>query len=151
MQPPVRVLFLCTGNSARSQMAEGLLRTLGGGRFDVHSAGTEPRGLHPLAVKAMAEIGVDIAGQHSKGLEGYRDQPFDYIITVCDRARDNCPTFPGDNERVHWSFRDPAEASGTEAEQMVVFRQVRQEISERMRLWLVRVEKRLQERQPLAS
>jgi arsenate reductase len=135
MTAPIRVLFLCTGNSARSQMAESLLRNLGGERYEVHSAGTEPRPLHPLAVQVMGEAGVDIAGRQSKSLARYLGQCFDYIITVCDRARDNCPTFPGDSERIHWGFEDPAEAGGSEEEQLKVFRRVRNEISERIRLF----------------
>jgi len=133
---PIRVLFLCTGNSARSQMAEGLLRSLGGADFEVHSAGTHPQPLHPLAVQAMRESGIDIAGQQSKSLNRFLGQPFDYIITVCDRARDHCPTFPGDNERIHWGFADPAAVTGTEDERLAAFRRVRNEIAERLRLWV---------------
>jgi arsenate reductase len=133
MTDPIRVLFLCTGNSARSQMAEGLLRHYGGGRFEAFSAGTEPRPLHPMAVRAMSEVNIDIAGQNSKSLSVYLGQPFDYIITVCDRARDNCPTFPGDNEQIHWGFEDPAQAQGSDIEKMLVFREVRNEIEKRLR------------------
>ena len=135
MTKPIRVLFLCTGNSARSQMAEGILRKLGGERYEGHSAGTEPRTLHPLAVQSMTEAGIDIAGQQSKSLDRYLGQPFDYIITVCDRARDNCPTFPGDSRRIHWSFDDPAAVYGTEVQQMKEFNRIRHEISERIRIW----------------
>lgn len=136
MNHPIRVLFLCTGNSARSQMAEGLLRALGGADFEVFSAGTDPKGLNPLAVEVMRETGIDISKQESKPLERFLDQSFDYIITVCDRARDKCPTFPGDNERIHWGFDDPAAATGTREQQLAVFRRVRNEISERLRLWV---------------
>ena len=136
MSKPIRVLFLCTGNSARSQMAEGLLRQLGGMDFEVFSAGTDPKGLNPLAVEAMREGGIDISGHESKSIDRYLGQTFDYVITVCDRARDNCPTFPGDNERIHWSFEDPAAATGTHEQQLAVFRRVRNEISERLRLWV---------------
>lgn len=136
MTDPIRVLFLCTGNSARSQMAEGLLRQFGGGRFEAFSAGTDPRPLHPLAVQAMAELDLDISRQNSKSLSVYLGQPFDFIITVCDRARDNCPGFPGDNERIHWGFDDPAEAQGSEIEKMLVFREVRNEIEKRVRLFI---------------
>ena len=133
---PIRVLFLCTGNSARSQMAEGLLRSLGGKDFEVYSAGTHPQGLHPLTVQVMRESGIDITGQHGKSLDRFRGQSFDYIITVCDRARDHCPTFPGDNQRVHWGFADPAAVTGSEAERVAAFRRVRNEIGERLRLWV---------------
>lgn len=136
MNHPIRVLFLCTGNSARSQMAEGLLRSLGGADFEVFSAGTDPKGLNPLAVEVMRETGIDISGQESKSLERYLGKPFDYIITVCDRARDNCPTFPGDNQRIHWGYDDPAAAAGTRVQQLAVFRRVRNEIGERLRLWV---------------
>ncbi len=133
--PPIKVLFLCTGNSCRSQMAEGLLRSLGGERFEVHSAGTEPKYIHPMAIRAMAEVGVDISGQRSKPIDEFLDQEFDYIITVCDRARDNCPTFPGDSRRIHWSFEDPAAATGSDEQRMQLFRKVRGELSNRLKLW----------------
>jgi arsenate reductase len=142
---PIRVLFLCSGNSARSQMAEGLLRSFGGHDFEVYSAGTEPQGLHPLAVTVMDEIGLDISGQQSKPIERFLGQPFDYIITVCDRARDRCPTFPGDNVRIHWGFDDPAAATGTPAERLIVFRRVRNEIAERLRVWVTVQRKRLKD------
>lgn len=148
MNHPIRVLFLCTGNSVRSQMAEGLLRSLGGADFDVFSGGTDPKGLSPLAVEVMRETGIDISGQESKALDRYLDQSFDYIITVCDRARDNCPTFPGDNERIHWGFDDPAAATGTREQQLAVFRRVRNELSERLRLWVSVQRKRLSDRRP---
>lgn len=133
---PIRVLFLCTGNSARSQMAEGLLRSLGGSDFEVYSAGTDPKGLHPLAVQVMRESGIDITGQQSKSLDRFRGQSFDYIITVCDRAHDRCPTFPGDNQRIHWGFADPTAVTGSEAERIAAFRRTRTEIAERLRLWV---------------
>ena len=145
MRYPIRVLFLCTGNSARSQMAEGLLRSLGGSDFEVHSAGTEAKELNPLAVEVMREIGIDISDHQSKSLECFLGQPFDYIITVCDRARDSCPTFPGDNERIHWGFDDPAAVTGARAEQVAVFRRVRNEISERLRVWVTVQRKLLKE------
>src|ERR687893_1475059 len=103
-----RVLILCTGNSARSQMAEGLLRGMAGARFEVESAGTRPTGLRPEAVEAMRERGVDISGQRSKSVDEFAGEAFDYVITVCDNARDNCPVFPGATERIHWGFNDPA-------------------------------------------
>jgi arsenate reductase len=143
MTNPIRVLFLCTGNSARSQMAEGLLRSLGGADFEVYSAGTEPHGLNPLAVEAMRESGIDISRHESKSLDRFLDRSFDYVITVCDRARDRCPTFPGDNERIHWGFDDPAAATGTREEKLAQFRRVRNEISERLRLWVAVQRRRL--------
>jgi arsenate reductase len=143
MNRPIRVLFLCTGNSARSQMAEALLRSLGGADFEVFSAGTDPKGLNPLAVEVMRETGIEISRHESKSLSRYFGQSFDYIITVCDRARDNCPTFPGDNERIHWGYDDPAAASGSREQQLAVFRRVRNEISERLRLWVAVQRRRL--------
>ncbi len=132
-----RVLFLCTGNSARSQMAEGFLRARAGDHFDVFSAGTEPRdAVHPLAVRAMADARIDISGQRPKHLDQFVGQDFDFVITVCDRARDACPTFPPDPEQIHWSFDDPAAASGTEEEQYQVFRRVRDALQHRVRLFL---------------
>ncbi len=127
-----RVLILCTGNSARSQMAEGILRHLGGDRFDVWSAGTEPTGLNPLAVRAMQELGLDISAHRSKSVDEFRGQEFDYVITVCDNAKENCPVFPGLNERIHWSFEDPAVAVGETDARLSVFRRVRDEIRERL-------------------
>ena len=123
-----RVLFLCTGNSARSQMAEGLLRRMAEDRFDVFSAGTEPAGLNPLAVKALAEIGIDISHHRSKGAKEYLGQGFSFLITVCDQANEHCPIFPGVVFRYHWSFEDPARATGTEDQRLAVFRRVRDEI-----------------------
>lgn len=123
-----RVLFLCTHNSARSQMAEGLLRALGGGRFEAHSAGTEATRVRPLAMSAMIELGIDISRQESKTLDRYRDQPFDYVITVCDDANESCPIFPNARTRTHWSLPDPSQATGTDAEQLAVYRRVRDEL-----------------------
>ncbi|CAN5234174.1 arsenate reductase ArsC [soil metagenome] len=127
-----KVLFLCTHNSARSQMAEGMLRRLAGDRFEVHSAGTEATHVRPLAVRAMAEIGVDVSEQESKTLERYLGEPFEYVITVCDAANEACPVFAGAKNRLHWSFEDPAQANGTEEERLEVFRKVRDEIRERI-------------------
>jgi arsenate reductase (thioredoxin) len=132
-----RVLFLCTHNSARSQMAEGVLRNLGEDRFEVHSAGTEATRVRPLAVRAMDEIGIDISGQESKTLERYLGEPFDYVITVCDEANEACPFFPGAKNRLHWSFRDPSRATGSDQELLEVFREVRDEIRERIEKELV--------------
>lgn len=117
-------------------MAEGLLRQLGGDRFEVASAGTHPAGLHPGAVEAMREIGVDISWHRSKGVEELLEQPFDWVITVCDSAREACPVFPGAAAQRHWSLEDPAAAEGTEAERRAVFRRVRDQIAERIRDFL---------------
>ena len=131
-----RVLILCTGNSARSQMAEGLLRDMDTERFEVQSAGTEPGRLNPLAVRAMQELGVDISAHRSKSVDEFRGQEFDYVITVCDNAKENCPVFAGRSERLHWSFDDPAAAEGSEAARLAVFRRVRDEIRERLKEFL---------------
>ena len=131
-----RVLFLCTHNSARSQMAEGWLRALGGARCEVESAGTEATRVHPLAIQAMAEVGVDLAGQASKTLERFRGDRWDWVITVCDDANERCPVFPGTARREHWSFDDPSRAAGSEAERMATFRRVRDEIRARLESWL---------------
>jgi len=127
-----RVLFLCTHNSARSQMAEGLLRALAGDRYTAFSAGTAATEVRPLAVRAMAELDIDIAGQESKTLERYLNQPFDIVITVCDQANEACPVFFGAKERLHWSFPDPARATGTQDEQLATYRQVRDAIGVRI-------------------
>jgi len=145
MNHPIRVLFLCTGNSARSQMAEALLRNYGGDDFEVYSAGTNPTQLHPMAVQVMQKSGIDISQQHSKHLEQFLGESFDYIITVCDRARDNCPTFPGDAERIHWSFDDPAIEMDDKEAQYQLFKRVSSEISERIRTWVAMHSKRLRE------
>jgi arsenate reductase len=133
----VRVLFLCTHNSARSQMAEGLLRAWGGDRFEAHSAGVEATEVRPLAIRAMAEVGIDISGQTSKRLETYIGTEFDHAITVCDDAREACPYFPGARRQLHWSFDDPSAATGTDAERLAVFRRVRDEIGARIRTELL--------------
>jgi arsenate reductase (thioredoxin) len=132
-----RVLFLCTHNSARSQMAEGLLRHLAGDRFEAMSAGTEATSVRPLAVKAMEELGIDISGQTSESLDGYLEEPLDYVITVCDAANEACPFFPGAANRLHWSFEDPSKADGTEEECLAVFRAVRDQLRERIEADLV--------------
>lgn len=128
-----RVLILCTGNSARSQMAEGLLRHDGGEAYEVHSAGTQPGRVNPLAIQAMDEVGIDIRSHWSKSVEGFLDQDFDWVITVCDNAKESCPVFPGSARFIHWSFEDPAAASGSEAERLAVFRRVRDEIRTHLR------------------
>ena len=127
-----RVLFLCVHNSARSQMAEGLLRARAGDSFDVHSAGNAATAVRPLAVRAMAELGIDIGGQRSKSVDEYAGQRFDYAITVCDDAKEACPYFPGAATQIHWRFDDPAAATGSEEERLAVFRRVRDEISEQI-------------------
>ena len=127
-----RVLFLCTHNSARSQMAEGWLRHLAGDRFEVASAGTEATRVRPLAGMAMAEVGVDLSGHSSKTYERFLGEQWDYVITVCDDAAEACPLFPGGRARLHWSFPDPSRAAGSEEEQMVVYRRVRDAIRGRI-------------------
>ena len=131
------VLFLCTGNSCRSQMAEGWLRYLAGDRFDVLSAGTHPVGVNPQAVAVMAEAGIDISSHRSKQVEEVleRYSP-DHIITVCDRAKETCPVVPVRTRAEHWNFDDPADAEGSEEEQLVVFRRVRDEVARRIAWWL---------------
>ena len=120
-----RVLILCTGNSARSQMAEGLLRTLGAGRFDVASAGTRPGHVRPEAIAVMRERGIDISSHRSKHVDEFAGTPFDYVITVCDHANEHCPVFPAGTARLHWSFPDPAAVEGSEPERLAAFRTVR--------------------------
>ena len=127
-----RVLFLCTHNSARSQMAEGLLRHLAGDRFEAMSAGTEATHVRPLAIRAMKEISVDISGQKSKILDRYPREPFDHVITVCDGANEACPFFPGASSRLTWSFEYPSRAQGSEEERLAVFRSVRDRIRKRI-------------------
>lgn len=132
MEQPTRVLTLCTGNSARSQMAEGLLRHDGGDRFEVFSAGTKPSRVRPEAIEVMRELGIDISGHRSKSVDEFSGQEFDYVITVCDNANESCPVFPGRTRRVHWGFDDPAAVEGAEATRMAVFRRVRDEIREKL-------------------
>jgi arsenate reductase len=127
-----RVLILCTGNSARSQMAEGLLRHDGGEGFEVFSAGVEPSHVRPQAIEVMREIGIDISRHCSKSFDEFLGQEFDYVITVCDNANERCPVFPRKTERIHWSFDDPAAAQGDEATRLAVFRKVRDEIRNRL-------------------
>lgn len=125
---PHRVLFLCTGNSCRSQMAEGWMRSLGGDQYEVFSAGTHPTTVNPMAVKVMKEAGIDISSQTSDSIETYINQSFDLVVTVCDRARETCPVFANSRKQLHWGFDDPAEATGPEEEQLDLFRRVRDEI-----------------------
>ena len=133
-----RVLFLCTSNSARSQMAEAFLRKYAGDRFEVHSAGLEPKAIHPLTVKVMEEAGFDMSGHRSKGIENYLGKVlFQYLITVCDDAEKNCPTvWPGVSTRLHWSFEDPAKFEGSDEQKLAKFRQVRDLIDARVKAWL---------------
>ena len=132
-----KVLFLCTGNSARSQMAEALLRKYAGDQFDVYSAGLEPRGINPYTVRAMNEIGVDLSGHRSKDVMEYLGRMnFGYVITVCDNAEANCPIFPFVTTRLHWSFEDPARFEGADEDKLAKFREVRNQIDERIRSWL---------------
>lgn len=130
---PIRVLFVCTGNSARSIMAETLLRHHGGGSFEVHSAGTVPRGIDPLTLRVLDEAGIDASGARSKSVDEYLGQSFDYVVTVCDEARQVCPVFPGVHESLHWGYEDPADATGTDDERLDVFRRVFIQIGERVR------------------
>ncbi|HEX8000435.1 MAG TPA: arsenate reductase ArsC [Pyrinomonadaceae bacterium] len=132
MNDKKRVLILCTGNSARSQMAEGLLRHDGLEAFEVESAGVEPSRVRPEAVEAMLEVGIDISGQRSKSVDEFAGREFDYVITVCDNARERCPVFPARTTHIHWSFDDPAAAGGDEAARLAVFRRVRDEIRARL-------------------
>ena len=120
-----KVLFLCTGNSCRSQMAEGFLRYMGGDRFEAYSAGISPTEVNPLSIKVMAEAGVDISAQRSSSADEYLNEKFDYIITVCDNARQTCPSFPGKFKKIHWNIGDPAEATGTVEERLSAFRSAR--------------------------
>lgn len=137
---PMRILFLCTHNSSRSQMAEGLLRARGDNHFIVSSAGTHPRTVHPLAIRAMAELGIEIsesAGYRAKSLDEFKGQPIDLVVTVCDEAAEECPFFPGARRQVHWGFPDPSAAVGTDDERLVVFRTVRDAIARRIDAFLI--------------
>jgi thioredoxin type arsenate reductase len=138
----VRVLFLCTHNSARSQMAEGILRHLGQEKVEVHSAGTVATRVHPLAVAAMAEKSIDISGQRSKHLEEFSGQDFDFVVTVCDNARESCPVFPGAPERIHWSIADPSAVEGDEAKRLRAFHITADELMTRIRYLLLIIERK---------
>ena len=143
--PPLRVLFLCTHNSARSQMAEGLMRALGDSAMEVFSAGNEPAVVHPYAIRAMAELGIDISQQRSKHLDEFQGQSFDWMITVCDRVRENCPIFPGDPEQIHWSLPDPL-ATGKDDDYRV-FATIAREIRTRITYLLLTLQNSEQKRQ----
>lgn len=134
-----RVLILCTGNSCRSQMAEYLWNALGSDEWQAASAGSNPAGyVHPLAVRAMQELGIDLSAAESKHLDRFVNEPFDLVVTVCDNAREACPVFPGSGQALHWPFRDPAHAVGTDDEKMKLFREVRDEIRDKISVWLDR-------------
>lgn len=140
MEKP-RVLFLCSRNSARSQMAAAFLKKHAGDRFEVHSAGLEPSEVHPMTVQVMREAGIDISGERAKGVEVYLGKlHFGYLITVCAKAEANCPIFPGVSARLYWPFDDPVEFEGSEAERLAKFRQVRDQVEERVLAWLRRLE-----------
>jgi arsenate reductase (thioredoxin) len=133
----IRVLFLCSGNSARSQMAEAWLRKFAGERFEVHSAGLDAKGIHPLTIQVMEEVGVDMSRHESKPLTRYLNTlHFGYLITVCDRAAEACPIFPGMGQRLHWPFEDPATFEGSTEEKLLKFRQVRDQIKEKILAWV---------------
>jgi arsenate reductase len=134
----IQVLVLCTGNSARSQMAEGLLRHDGGDGFDVVSAGTHPTGLRPEAVAAMREVGIDCSDQWSKPVDTFVGREFDYVITVCDSARESCPVFPAKTQRIHWSIEDPAAVEGGDLARLAAFRQARDDLRSRIQRWIAR-------------
>ena len=133
---PIRVLFVCTGNSCRSIMAEALLRQHGGADFEVHSAGTEPKGLNARTMRLLDEVGIDGSFARSKSVDEFAGQSFDYVITVCDQARQVCPVFPGGGQSLHWGYPDPAEATGTEDEVMAVYRHTFTAIGERIGLFI---------------
>ena len=131
--PTKKILVVCTGNSARSQMAEGLFRHYLGDRYEVQSAGTKPTQVRPEAIAVMGEMGIDISGHRSKSINEFMGQEFRYVITVCDNANESCPVFPGKTERIHWSFEDPAATQGTEEERKAAFRRIRDEIEARIK------------------
>ncbi len=130
---PIRVLFVCTGNSARSQMAEALLRRFGGSDFEVQSAGTAPKGVNPFTVEVLAKHGIDWSAATSKSVDLFLDESFDYVITVCDRARQSCPVFPGQHNSLHWGLDDPAEVDGTDDEKRAAFERTAMELTQRLR------------------
>ncbi|BBB47389.1 arsenate reductase ArsC [Pelolinea submarina] len=136
MEKP-RVLFLCTGNSARSQMAEALLRKMAGNHFEVHSAGLEPTVIHPMTIKVLEEIGIDASQQYAKPLTTYLGKTqFSYLVTVCSKAEERCPFFPGMGQRLHWPFEDPAAFEGNDKEKLDYFRTIRDQIQARIQQWL---------------
>jgi arsenate reductase len=136
MTEPVRVLFVCSGNSARSQMAEALLGRVGGPAFQAYSAGTEPTGVSPYTVRVLAEAGIDWSMARSKSVTRFLGQRFDYVVTVCDRARRTCPVFPGRHELLHWDIEDPAEVGGSDEDKLAAFRRTRAEVETRVRAFV---------------
>lgn len=140
-----RVLFLCTHNSARSQMAEGLLRVRSGGSVEAFSAGTAPTAVHPLAIRTLQEMNIDISAQRAKSVQEFLGQQFDYIITVCDRARELCPVFPGDPVQIHWSFPDPVEVEGTEEQRLAAFREIALQLNTRIGYLLMVIQRKFSE------
>ena len=132
-----RVLFLCTGNSARSIIGAALLRQIGGDAFDVHSAGTAPKGINPYTVRVLAAAGIDASGERSKHVSEYDGQAFDYVITVCDAAAEQCPVFPGAPQRLHWSLPDPAAVAGTDADRLAAFERTLRDLRERIEAFAV--------------
>jgi len=131
-----RILILCTGNSARSQMAEGLMREALPGKAEVFSAGTKPSLVRPEAIAVMSELGIDLSGHRSKSVDEFAGQEFDYVITVCDNANEVCPVFPGKTKRLHWPFEDPANATGSEPERQAAFCKIRDQIRARIQAWV---------------
>jgi arsenate reductase (thioredoxin) len=142
MSKAKRILILCTGNSARSQMAEGLLRQIAGDAAEVHSAGVAPSKVRPEAIAVMCEIGIDISPHRSKSVDEFVGDPFDYVITVCDNANETCPNFPGATKRIHWSFPDPASVEGSEEHRLAAFRKSRDEIRETLESFAASLEER---------
>jgi arsenate reductase len=135
-----RVLFLCTANSARSQIAEGLARHVAGDRLEVHSAGTKPSSVRPEAIQVMKEIGIDITNHRSKHVDEFSGQRFDYVITVCDNAKESCPVFPRNTQRIHWRLEDPAAVEGPHEQRLAVFRRIRNEIAGRLKDFVLDVD-----------
>lgn len=149
-QVPVRVLFLCTGNSARSQIAQALLQQMGGADFEVESAGTEPKGVNPYTVRVLDEVGIDWSAARSTSADAFVDQPWDYVITVCDRARQACPVFPGRYNQLHWGLEDPAEVEGTDEQKLDAFRHTRLELTMRLRPFVNLARRAAGREQPVA-
>jgi protein-tyrosine-phosphatase len=150
MTKPIRVLFLCTHNSARSQIAEATLRQMGGADFEVYSAGTEVTRVHPLALRVLQEQGIEGDNLYSKSLRDFLGQRFDFVITVCDQANESCPVFPGDPQRIHWSLPDPSAVEGTEEERLAAFRGVSMDLKRRLPLFIM-AQKNARDRQATAT
>ena len=139
---PIRVLFLCTGNSARSIIGAALLRQMGGDAFEVHSAGTHPKGINPYTVRVLTPLGIDLSGERSKSVDEYAGQSFDHVITVCDAAAEACPVFPGAPERIHWSFVDPAAVIGTDDEKLAAFQRTVDGMQSRLAMFVPAAKRR---------